>query len=220
VQEENTVFHSKSDYAYSSIKKEILDGRLAAGQRLVISKLAATLNISEIPVRDALSRLSFEGLVDVGSNNRSVVSTVTPAELHDTIELRIALEPLCSEIAVPFVTSETVAQLDGLIVRIDSAIAAGDFNAIGLLNREFHQNIYRHCPNKILVEIIEHLYKASYRARMIYQIHRGRCEESNREHRLMVEAILSRDSRRMFELVQFQKRSALMPHLEMIDALA
>jgi DNA-binding GntR family transcriptional regulator len=219
IEQEHPVFQTKSDYAYSVIKKDILEGKVSAGERLVIAKLAKRFNISDIPVRDALSRLASEGLVDVGTNNRSVVSTISPAELKDTIELRIILEPICSEMAVPHITGSTIAQLLLLIEKMDDAITVKDYDSIGVLNRSFHMLIYAHCPNKKIVGLIEDLYKSSNRARMIYHIHRERSDESNKEHRQMVDAIINKDAKRVFELVKRQKISALQSHIKAIDAL-
>lgn len=212
------VYQTKSDYAYSVIKSEIMSGEIAPGERLVISKLADRFSVSDIPIRDALNRLTSEGLVDVYSNNRSVVSNISLKELQDTIEMRIILEPICSKISTQFIEEETVSHLNNLIDEMDNAIKIEDYDGLSSLNRKFHMTIYSHCPNKKMVDIIEELLKISNRASKIFQIHPERCDESNLEHRQIVEAILEKDEELVFNLVQMQKREALKMYLKAIEA--
>lgn len=76
------------------LRHAIVSGRLPPGTRLVQAELAATLNISVTPIREALRELGAIGLVDLDPFRGAVVHTPTLAELEDIFEIRAALLPL------------------------------------------------------------------------------------------------------------------------------
>lgn len=83
---------STSAIAAASLRDAIADGRLAPGQRLVESELAAALGVSRTPVREALRSLAAEGLVEMESGRGAVVKTHDAADLDDLFQMRALLE--------------------------------------------------------------------------------------------------------------------------------
>jgi DNA-binding GntR family transcriptional regulator len=130
-----------SERAVGALRELILHGDFAAGARLGEVELAERLGVSRTPVREALTRLAAEGLVDIAPNRGARVTSWTVAELEAVFELRAALEPRLTSLAVPRASTadaEALAALAAEMVRIGSPGPHQDLDGIVALNREFH----------------------------------------------------------------------------------
>jgi DNA-binding GntR family transcriptional regulator len=126
---------------HAAVRELILGGELAAGTRLGEIELAERLGVSRTPVREALGRLAAEGLVELVPNRGARVASWSVAELEGVFELRAALEPELTALAVPRATEADVEQLDGLAHAMLDAGAAQDLDALVPLNRDFHDRL-------------------------------------------------------------------------------
>ena len=124
-----------------ALRELILRGDFPAGARLGEVELAERLGVSRTPVREALSRLAAEGLVELAPNRGARVASWTVAELEGVFDLRSALEPRLTALAVPGRRHADIAALDELAVAMLDVGTPGpdqDLDAIVPLNREFH----------------------------------------------------------------------------------
>ncbi len=124
-----------------SVRQAILHGELAAGSRLGETELAERLGVSRTPVREALSRLAAEGLVEVAANRGARVTTWSVAELEGVFDLRTTLEPRLAALAVPRAGAADLAELAALADRMLQVGCPGpdqDLDALVPLNRAFH----------------------------------------------------------------------------------
>jgi DNA-binding GntR family transcriptional regulator len=130
-----------AEQAADAIREDILAGRILAGARIAEADVARQLSVSRTPIREALSRLAAEGLVELSPNRGARVTSWTTAELREIFEVRLRLEPYAVRQAVPLLTA---AQLDELARLAGAMLAAGgpagpqDLAAIVRLNRQFH----------------------------------------------------------------------------------
>jgi DNA-binding GntR family transcriptional regulator len=126
------------------LRELILSGALTAGSRVGEVELAERLGVSRTPVREALSRLAAEGLVEVTPNRGARVATWTVAELEGVFDLRISLEPQLTAFAVPHAGPADLAELDELahrMVEVGSPGPRQDLDALVPLNRAFHDRL-------------------------------------------------------------------------------
>jgi DNA-binding GntR family transcriptional regulator len=126
--------------ALETLREQILGGALSAGARLGEVELAERLGVSRTPVREALSRLSAEGLVELAPNRGARVATWTVDELEGVFALRSLLEPQLTALAVPHATPADVAELDELATRM-TELRDRDLDALVPLNRAFHDRL-------------------------------------------------------------------------------
>jgi DNA-binding GntR family transcriptional regulator len=122
----------------------IMGGDLSPGARLGEVELADRLGVSRTPVREALSRLAAEGLVEVVPNRGARVATWTVAELEGVFDLRSTLEPQLTGFAVPHASPRDVEDLDELATRMTEVGSPGphqDLDALVPLNRAFHDRL-------------------------------------------------------------------------------
>jgi DNA-binding GntR family transcriptional regulator len=125
----------------AAVRELILRGDFPAGARLGEVELAERLGVSRTPVREALGRLAAEGLVEIIPNRGARVTSWTVAELEGVFDLRTALEPRLTALAVPQATDTDIAALDALARAMLDVGTPGpdqDLDAIVPLNREFH----------------------------------------------------------------------------------
>ncbi|MER7438453.1 GntR family transcriptional regulator, partial [Pseudonocardia alni] len=103
-----------SERAQAALREEILTGALAAGAHLGEVELADRLGVSRTPVREALSRLAAEGLVELHPHRGARVATFSEADLDDIFGVRTALEPRATALAAARATAADLDELDDL----------------------------------------------------------------------------------------------------------
>ena len=103
--------HLLRDTAYSALCDAIVCGELAPGESLHDSELCAWLGISRTPVRDALARLSEEGLVELSPQRYTKVAPLTAKDAHDTLPVVAAMHALATELAIPLLGRDDVQRL-------------------------------------------------------------------------------------------------------------
>src|SRR5215217_9214467 len=121
-----------------------MGGELAPGARLGEVEIADRLGVSRTPVREALSRLAAEGLVEITPNRGARVVTWTVAELEGVFDLRSVLEPQLTAHAVPNAAPVDIDALDALARRMHEVGTPGpgqDLDALVPLNRAFHDRL-------------------------------------------------------------------------------
>jgi DNA-binding GntR family transcriptional regulator len=128
---------TSAERALDTLREDILRGTLPAGARLGEVELADRLGVSRTPVREALSRLAAEGLVELVPNRGARVASWTVDELEGVFALRSLLEPQLTALAVPHATAADLDALEGLAAEM---VDLGEADPDGLvpLNRAFH----------------------------------------------------------------------------------
>ena len=204
-------FATKSDLAYTRLRRLILSGDLAPGAVLPQAALASTIGISTTPLREALRRLKQEGLVDLDAHRDARVRPLDAAEARDLLELRGSLDPLASSLAAQRRTEADLAEardaLDGLEVLSERPSAAQLES-----HHRFHAAIHRASHNALLVEILDGLWVKTDRYRR-HGLEAGRSDEEREaratEHRQLVEAVRDGDAATAAELMRRHVETSL-----------
>ena len=130
-----------SQRATDLLRAKILEGQWRSGERLGEVELAEVLQVSRTPVREALSRLASEGLVEMSPNKGARVATWSEARLGEIFDIRMLLEPVAAGKAVGKLSGDEIDQLEELAVRMHAHGRPGgdrNFGEIARLNRTFH----------------------------------------------------------------------------------
>lgn len=185
---------TKNDFAYHRLKELIVTCELAPGETLQQSALAAKIGVSTTPLREAIRRLSGEGLIDLAAHKNTKVADVSADEARHLLEVRRALEPLAAQLAATRRTREDMELIQRNLARLEPVYR--DVDALQA-HREFHQAIYFASKNPILVEELERLWAKSDRYRVIAldkkDISPERESQIKAEHQQIVEAIVDGD---------------------------
>ncbi len=187
-----------SDYVYEEVLRAILESRFQPGERLSIPDLASGMDVSQMPVRQAIDRLSEEGLVEVRPRSGTFVAQADEQDIADTFDLRRALDQLAAETAVVHVCDKDIVELRDLVERMDEFAARGSdgMQSHDRLNWEFHLLIVRLSGNEKLYEMYHQL-NAHLKIASVHVSNRDwavRVPIAQREHREMVRALGSRDA--------------------------
>jgi DNA-binding GntR family transcriptional regulator len=132
---------TSTERVLAALRELILHGQLAAGARLGEVELAERLGVSRTPVREGLTRLAAEGLVELVPNRGARVASWSVAELEGVFDLRSALEPRLTGYAAPRARPDDVAVLEELAEQMLAVGLPGpdqDLDALVPLNRRFH----------------------------------------------------------------------------------
>ena len=178
---------------YDELRRRMITGKILPGIGLSTRSLAHELGVSQMPVRDALSRLAAEGAVAIRSKRRIEVPPMTPARFADLLDCRLLLEPAAAAAALPHIDAALLRTLHATDAALDRAMSAGD--AIGYMeaNHAFHFAIYRANQRPILNRAIEALWlQFGPFMRTVY----GRYGTSGLvdQHRAALDAIAARDA--------------------------
>lgn len=141
---------SAADAAYAALRSGILEGVYQLGGRLGEVELAEALGVSRTPVREALRRLSAEGLVEVLPNRGARVARWTERDLHEIYELRAMLESYGAARAATRIGGDDVARLAGLCENMEAYAAPTsdqDFERLAEANNRFHDIILAAADN-------------------------------------------------------------------------
>ncbi|MBB4192978.1 DNA-binding GntR family transcriptional regulator [Rhizobium aethiopicum] len=147
-----------SDFAYSSIKEQLVRGAYKPGHKLPIRSVAEMLHIGATPAREAINRLVLEGALVMAGPKTVIVPHLDLPALYEVTQMRIALEGLATEKGALRATNDTINKLLELQGKITSALDDGRYSDALHENKEFHFTIYRLCEMPHLFSTIEALW--------------------------------------------------------------
>ncbi|PZQ91899.1 MAG: GntR family transcriptional regulator [Leifsonia xyli] len=183
-----------SDRAYEVLREEILQWRLAPGTVLGEVEQATRLGVSRTPVREALSRLSAEGLVEAQSGRGLVVSSADVEDVRGLFELREALETAAAALAAerrdPPAFAALASEFDGAA----ALVGRHELEAYYDLVARFDEAIDASVANPALVAALRGVRTHLRRIRRLAQDDPARLERAAAEHRLIAEAIRDGDA--------------------------
>lgn len=187
---------------YDHLRGRILNGVLGVGQVLRQEELAQQFNVSRVPLREALSRLEADGLIEARPRRGFAVSALDPQEIVEVFELRAVVEEHAAAVAAQKRTREDVAAVEALLEemeRLDSK-SARYHERWAMLNYEFHSRMIASSKRRRLARIVGNLRGAvEPYVRMELKM-TGDVVEAGREHREILEAFRAGDSRGLAEL--------------------
>jgi DNA-binding GntR family transcriptional regulator len=185
-----------SDSVYEALRGAILSRAFAPGQRLNVHDLAAQLGVSLTPVKDALTRLEAEDLIEIRPRSGTFVTAMSPDDVAETFEIRCALECLAAEKAITKATSEDIGRLTLLADMVaEPASTEAARTRHETRNADFHKKIVELSGNRRLVQMYESL-EAHLQIARIHRSHADwklRLKSERDEHLAIVKAFQKQD---------------------------
>jgi len=149
---------SRSDHVYRHLREQLMRGELKPHERLRIRELAASLDTSETPVREAIFQLVRDGAIELKPHSYVRVRRLSLAEYLEGREIRLMLEPLAAERALEHVSAADIAGLAQVHLELLAAEKAYNASAAIVANYDFHMSLYRCSGLPQVVNIIETLW--------------------------------------------------------------
>ena len=203
---------SKSRGVFEELRQAIWSGSLAPGTPLREAHIAKQLNVSQIPVREALLPLEHLGLVVRVPDRGTTVTKLTRREIQELMEVRRHLELLAFHLTARQLTGDVVLQLERHLHRMQQQVANDDHFAVGEEDFAFHRTVWHASGNEVLVKILERLCAAVY---AFVSLKRAAAGENLKHtvisHRKLLEELLSRDEKRITAAVNEHISSTTLP---------
>lgn len=181
---------SKSERAYRWIRQRIATRAFAPGYRLVLASLADELDMSVVPVREAIRRLEAEGLVTFERNVGAQVAMIDRDAYRHSMQALSLMESAAVALAAPHLTAAQLRRARTINERMGTGLDPFDPHRFAELNHEFHFVLYRRCPNPRLRELVDAEWSRLGKMRdSIFAFVPDRACQSVREHDAIVDLI-------------------------------
>jgi DNA-binding GntR family transcriptional regulator len=160
------VFSSKGSLAYSELRQLILSGGLAPGSRISQYDLAENMHMSITPLREAIRRLSSEGLIVMDTHRDSRVADMSASEARELLEVRLSLEPSATELAAYRRTEADIEAMRAAAEILLPVTKVWGEDAI-TAHRDFHRAVYAASHNASMIKLLDDLWDKSDRYRRV-----------------------------------------------------
>lgn len=200
---------SKSQRAYRFIRERIDDGRYVPGYRLVLGQIAKELDVSVVPVREAIRRLEAEGLVTFERNVGAQVALIKETEYLHTMQTLSIVEGVATALSAPYLTSAHLERAREINERMRQTLDDFDPHRFTELNLAFHSVLFEECPNPHILDLV---HRGWNRMRMLrdssFSFVPGRARDSVEEHERLLELVESDADPLEIELAARRHRTA------------
>jgi len=181
---------SKAQLSYEWIKERISDGTFVPGYRLVLGQIAKELDVSAVPVREAVRMLEAEGLVTFERNVGAQVALLKETEYLHTMQTLAIVEGAATALSAPFITPADIARARAINAEMIACLDHFDPPRFTQLNLDFHSVLFEHCPNPHILDLV---HRGWNRMRVLrestFSFVPGRARESVEEHEAILQLI-------------------------------
>ncbi len=181
---------SKSQQAYRWIKDRIARQEFTPGYRLVLGTIAGELDMSVVPVREAVRQLEAEGLVTFERNVGARVSMVDDSQYRFSMQALSILEGTATALSARRLTADDIRAARRINELMIETLANFDPRAFTSLNQEFHSTLFSRCPNPRMLELVNAEWaRLGHLRDSTFSFVPGRAQESVHEHENIVRLI-------------------------------
>ncbi len=215
-------FRTKQEYVYQALRSAIMQGELPPGQRLVIDEISRQLEVSAIPIREALQLLQAEGLVVSSPHVGATVAPISEDEVHEVFAIMEGLETVAVRAAAARMDDDEEARLRELIGEMDEALASARYERWAEGNGRLHRMIGEVARMPLLREMTDRVLSRWERLRRHYfqGVLVPRVPQAQREHHLLMDALARRDGDQAEQIVRAHNRAALASYAEFLRRVA
>jgi len=188
-----------ADVVADTLRSAILQGKLCVGENLKQDEIANDLQVSKIPVREALIQLQAEGLVQFRQNRGAVVSGLTLGEIEEIYLMRRSLEDLALIHALPNITPIHLAEMDHILNQIELET---DLSSWVERNWDFHAALYAPANLPLMQKTIRELHNNVARFVAAHHLTDAQLALSQQQHREILDAVRAGDEALARKLLQ------------------
>ena len=215
-----TTGNTHTKRALFELRQRIISGDIPGGTRLYEVALAAELEISRTPVREAMSRLAEEGLLERVSGGGFMARSFTVADVVDAIEIRGVLEGTAARLAAERgVTNEQMAPIRVVVNSLDACVGKGPedvrFDEYSELNGDFHDELAKLSQSDLLIRELNRAKSLPFASPSAFLPNETEIDEfrlslviAQNQHRMIVSAIENREGARVESIVREHARIA------------
>lgn len=197
-----TLYRTKAEVATDILRGAILAGELPPGEPLTAAAVAERYGLTRMPLREALSRLAAEGLVQIAAHQPARVVGFSRARLDEEYFVRALLEAAAAAGATPHLDDRAFRELEELLRRMDRARDDGRTAEFWMLTRRFHERIYAACPSALLRDEVERVRVRTLRYQPALSRDQELMTRAQAEHWEILRALRARDAGKVERLLR------------------
>lgn len=179
------------EHALVELRRRILTGEVRPGEAIRAEQVAAELDVSRVPVREALKILEGEGQVVYRPHHGYTLAELDLGDLREIYRIRLLLEDEAARAALPILTDGDLRAMREAMHEMESL--GDDVAAMAVVNRRFHLTLLEASGMPHLLHHIRLLWNASDHYRSVYYLDDANRREVHDDHRRIVEACEARD---------------------------
>jgi DNA-binding GntR family transcriptional regulator len=200
---------SNEEIVYQKLKNAIIKRYIKQGTKLVETALAKQLNVSRTPIRGAIRRLAYDGFAKYTQNKGVCVIEPTPEEISETFFVRLQLEKAGAGLAAQNISPRQLEKLEAYMAQEDEIFKTRDVEAYYRVNDAIHLTIASASENTVLIRYIEELLNRTKIYLILYDpFFTIPITPPHHIHRLVVDALKTRDSARAEKVMEDHLNSA------------
>ena len=195
-------YRTKAEVAADVIRGAIMSGELPPGHELAVLGLAQRFGLTLMPLREALSRLDDEGLIEMEAHRPARVAELSRETLQEEYAIRAVLESAAAAQATMHLDDEALAEIEELLRGMDEARDAKRPAVYWELTRQYHERIYAATPSTIMRKEVDRLRARTRRYLPLFSSDQALVPEAQKEHWNIYRAIKKRDPEAVERLVR------------------
>ncbi|MGW2205025.1 GntR family transcriptional regulator [Streptomyces sp. NPDC001774] len=204
-------------FVLEELRRAITTGELRPGGQIRQDALAALLDVSRVPLREALKILEGEGLVVHHIHRGYFVAELSLADLEEVYRIRQLLETEAVRMGVRRGEDGLLASLEKIQREVERAADAGDVTVMAAANRRFHFALIEASGMPRLVRLITTLWDATDAYRSLYYTEVPHRESAVREHRAVISAVRNGDEEAVVRGLDEHRAHAVAALREILD---
>ena len=181
-------YKTRTQLVAEAIRQKILNGDIKAGDPIRQAALAAELDVSRIPVREALLLLEGEGLVNFEAHKGATAAQLSATEVDEIFDLRATLEVELLRSSLPNMTQQDFSNAKNALEVLETKMKdVADELEVAVFNKDFHFSLYAGAERPLTREFVENLNRNAERYVRMHIVLAGGVDIAPDEHRKLFE---------------------------------
>ena len=207
-------FRSKNEVVYNLLRQSIIEGDYKPGKRLVIDELAATMGVSQSPIREAMRQLEADGFVTIEPYVGATVTKINAGFIFEVFGLLESLEIISSKAAARCMSDEQLDTLSTIIQGMDASVDNPD--DWSQENKHLHLFICECANSRLALSMMQNVLDHWDRLRLHYlkDVSRQRIKVAQGEHKQILQAFRTRDPDQVERVIHEHNQAALDSYIQ------
>jgi DNA-binding GntR family transcriptional regulator len=180
--------------AYKSIRDYIVSNEVPPGAKINEDELAKNLGVSKTPVREALSKLAHDGIVEIIPNRGAFKIKLSKADLSEILMIRETLEGLSFRLAIPNINDKEIKKLKALLDEFDENDLEKSYTRYPESHLKFHTLLHQLSKSPRLIRIIQSMFDLINMVRLQYFSNIENVRHSLKFHKELIDALEKKDA--------------------------
>ncbi|MDP2562497.1 GntR family transcriptional regulator [Psychrobium sp. 1_MG-2023] len=213
------VHKTRTQVVVEVLRERILSGDIEAGKPLRQSALASELNVSRIPIREALLQLEAEGLVKFEAHKGATAAALSSEQVCELFELRALIETDLLAKSIVNMNSIDIEQARAILTKLEESFShANSSNLWSELNTEFHTSLYKAANRPNTMEVVQNLNSNCDRYIRLHLLRKGGIPKAEQQHQQLLALCEAKDVEGACALLKEHILGSAQDLIELVDA--